>query len=159
MTIMVLTLHFRGPNTKRSPKWVRYLIIERLGQAMCYKRDFKRNIQRRPVCKQNSPYSKKSLLGKTLDIATIKLLNSFNIEELKSTKLRVMIMKEIFSCQSNLISHSEESKCQSSSKKMDMIMDEWKIIAVIIDRLCFMLYFFAFVSTVALYVLFNDEKN
>lgn len=156
---MVLTLHFRGPNTKRSPKWIRNLIIERLGQAMCYKRDCKRNIQR-PVCKQKSPYSKKSLLDKTLDIATIKLLNSFNFEELKSTKLRVMIMKEIFSCQSNLISHNEDSECQNSSKKMDMIIDEWKIIAAIIDRFCFILYFFAFVSTVVLYALFiYDEKN
>ena len=107
--------------------------------------------QRRKDKRAESP--KKNLLDRALDITALKLLNSFKVEEITNITLKIMIMKEILSCQKNLISIDDTIENQKSLEKNEKIRDEWKIIAVIIDRLCFILYFIAFVSTIVAYTI------
>jgi hypothetical protein len=159
MTILILTLHFRGANTNRAPLWLRKLTIGKIGKVLFYNTDFlkqdklleKIKEQRRKDKRAESP--KKNLLDRALDITALKLLNSFKVEEITNITLKIMIMKEILSCQKNLISIDDTIENQKSLEKNEKIRDEWKIIAVIIDRLCFILYFIAFVSTIVAYTI------
>lgn len=94
------------------------------------------------------------VLNKSFEITLIKLLNSFEPKQLDNTELRLLILKEILSCQTNLMERSHEKAKNKLDKKMQEIYDEWKIVAKIVDRACFFLYLSGFVATTVLYLLY-----
>lgn len=181
-TIIILTFHYRGPNTKRVPKWVRTVVIGYLGRVLCFitkdvkakltiDKPNKTNKQKGNVIQngqlaQLAEYSevdvetivpkkkKKDLLNKSFEIGLMKLLNSFEPKLLKNSKLKFLILKEILNCQLGLIEQKECTEKEEKSNEMKEVQDEWKIVATIIDRLCFFLYLFVFIGTLLLFLYF-----
>ena len=140
-TIFVLTLHFRGPKTKPVPKWIKKLIIGRLGKALCFFN--KKHLQVSDFEKENI-YLKSNELSDSLETALVNTLKSFDLNKLQNKRLKVMILKELLGCQFNLI----EKKVQMLKEN---IYDEWKLLAMIIDRLCFFIYLFALLMSSILF--------
>ena len=183
LTIIILTFHYRGPNKKRVPKWVRTFVICYLGRVLCFlikdtKITLNKTIKKRQNTGsviQNGQFAQltenteiniedgalhkkkndKSLLNKSFEITLMKLLNSFEPKLLKNSKLKFLILKEILNCQLGLIDQKENTEKVDNSDKMDEIYDEWKIVAMIMDRFCFFLYLSAFIGTSVLFLYFS----
>ncbi len=84
----------------------------------------------------------------------------FNIEKtylgskLKDNRLKHLILKEILECQEKILLKSNKS-AQSDSREITQneIYDEWKILAMILDRVCFFIYFIFLLLSSILFVL------
>jgi hypothetical protein len=92
-----------------------------------------------------------------LEALIIKLQSSFEPHKLKDVNLKRLLLREIIECEQNLImltNFLQNKKFRMMSikqneKAMKKLNDEWKIVAVIIDRVCFFVYlFFLLLSTV-----------
>lgn len=84
----------------------------------------------------------------------------FNIEKtylrskLKDNRLKYLILKEILECQERILLDSNRST-HSDSREITQseIYDEWKVLAMILDRVCFFIYFIVLLLSSILFVL------
>jgi hypothetical protein len=129
-------------------------------------------------------------ITKNLEKMLSKMQKSFDPFKLKDENLKFSIVKEILECQRLLLtvnlSNSKEINYKSfgrgrnnSNKKSSKnekhssgyhremtpaeIYDEWKILAMIVDRICFFFYLLALVLSSGLFFLreqvYNDDYN
>jgi hypothetical protein len=166
LTIVILTFHYRGPNTKRMPKWMRQWLLGYLGRLFCIVTDLNHDLVENTKTNileiKNSDlmiqtvnyyhvkkFKQVDLLKQSLEVALIRILNSFDPHMLQNKQLKFLVIKEIINCQRSLIEKSQ-------SIDYVKIYDEWKILAMIIDRACFFLYLVSFlVSSIYFVFLIN----
>ena len=113
------------------------------------------------------PTEAKSLYQK-LENLIIKLQISFDPFALRNNKLKNLLLEEIIECESNLLAIAHASKNTSKKRNDDKqtqselaikkLYDEWKILAMVIDRLCFFVYFFCLVLSSGLFYI-SERKN
>ncbi len=113
-------------------------------------------------------YNSKKELLKNLESMIQKLERSFHPFELKDNNQKLLLLKEISECQLNILNSKKffekitkqenelnffrkikQKKLCYKKLTLNQIYDEWKIIAMIMDRTCFFLYLsFLLVSSV-----------
>lgn len=129
-------------------------------------------------------------ITKNLEKMLIKMQKSFDPFKLKDENLKFSIVKEILECQRLLLTvnlsnnkeinyksfkggrnksnkKSSKNEKHSSGYNREMtpaeIYDEWKILAMIVDRICFFFYLLALVLSSGLFFLreqvYNDDYN
>ncbi len=91
-------------------------------------------------------------ISKNLEKTLIKMQKTFDPFKLQDDNLKFAILKEILECQRLLLtanlSHNKEKKIS-----INEIYDEWKILAMIVDRICFFVYLSALVVSSGLFFL------
>ena len=88
---------------------------------------------------------------------------SFDPFKLKDDDLKFAILKEILECQRllltcNLFSNKNNNKTDKDDMlTINQIYDEWKILAMVVDRICFFFYLLALIISSVLFIL--SEEN
>lgn len=109
----------------------------------------------------------------------VDLNRSFDPNSLKDDHLRSLLLAEIIECQRNLLCQAQKNKknnnknhgrssAMSSFKStssmsmlkdknitLERIYDEWKVLAMVVDRICFFLYMFLLILMIAVIYFFN----
>lgn len=91
-------------------------------------------------------------ISKNLEKMLIKMQKSFDPFKLQDENLKFAILKEILECQRLLLSANITNKKEKQLSIND-IFDEWKILAMIVDRVCFFIYLSALVISTGLFFL------
>lgn len=120
-------------------------------------------------------------ISKNLERMLTKMQKSFDPFKLKDDNLKFSIVKEILECQRllltvNLTNNANKNNNNTDSSGFEMesnyknddlsiteIYDEWKILAMIVDRICFFIYLLALVFSSGIFFLrdyiYNDETD
>lgn len=117
-------------------------------------------------------------ISKNLERMLNKMHKSFDPFKLRDDNLKFSIVKEILECQRLLltvnlssnqsqdVTSTNSSQQNSHSKKQSLslkdIYDEWKILAMIVDRICFFFYLLALIFSSSLFILrelYSDNFN
>ncbi len=194
LTTLVLNLHFRGPKTRRVPKWIRKYFIKYLGCLFCFDKvlisqpceemyeiddltkngidytklmksesltHFNETSTRRSIKKRASKQLRKEKLkpeqttqkriDDQLENLLIKLQMSFDPFRLRNRNLKSLLLKEIVRCQTDLVGSKDNKFNKYNKQVLNIVFDEWKILAMIIDRICFFLYLLCLVVTTGLF--------
>ena len=85
-----------------------------------------------------------------------KIQKSFDPFKIDDLNLKYSILKEILECQRLLLTQNFETK---SIISISDILDEWKLLAIVVDRICFFLYLFAMVLSSTLFFLQDYYGN
>ena len=101
-----------------------------------------------------------------------KMQKSFDPFKLRDENLKFSIIKEILECQrllltvnlsnNNIKSSSKKSNNKNKAMTLNEIYDEWKILAMIVDRICFFFYLLALIFSSSLFILrelYSDNFN
>ncbi len=83
-----------------------------------------------------------------------KIINSFEMDKLKNNELKLKILKEILCAQINLIDSNEKRAKTKENMQLIEIYDEWKLLAQVIDCLCFYMYLITLISSSLLFYLY-----
>ena len=83
-------------------------------------------------------------LSYNLEKLLLKLQKFFNPFYLKNEDLKFAILKEILECQKLLLIKNMEYNSETKIS-INEIYDEWKVLAMVIDRICFFFYLFALI--------------
>ncbi len=100
---------------------------------------------------------------KNLERMLNKMEKSFDPFKLKDDDLKFAILKEILECQRllltcNLFSNKNNNKTDKDDMlTINQIYDEWKILAMVVDRICFFFYLLALIISSVLFIL--SEEN
>lgn len=84
-----------------------------------------------------SPFNEE--ISKNLEKMLIKIQKSFDPFKLQDENLKFAILKEILECQRLLLTANLVNK-KEKHITLNEIYDEWKILAMIVDRICFFVY-------------------
>jgi hypothetical protein len=170
-SIIVLNLHHRAPSKRRVPKWIRKYIIGKLGPYLGFLNEAKafdknklivENLHLKDKNKtflvqidRNEFHRVKQNVNFNCDFLMNQLQNSFDPSKIKSERKRNLIIQEIVKCQQTLLENSK--KCDSrrvsnsdymeNEVKLTKIYKEWKILSNVIERICFFIYFFCFLTS------------
>ena len=112
-------------------------------------------------------------ISKNLEKMLLKMQKSIDPFKLKDENLKFSILKEILECQrllltANLTSSDNGHKSHGSNSKINRvnnsltlndIYDEWKILAMIVDRICFFFYLLALVLSSAVFFMREQIYN
>jgi hypothetical protein len=109
-----------------------------------------------------APFSER--VSRNLEKMLIKLQKSFDPFKLQDEALKYEILKEILECQklllqSNLKSGNKKGADCDNQLTVSEIYDEWKVLAMIVDRICFFIYLLALISSSALFFLKENLEN
>jgi hypothetical protein len=101
------------------------------------------------------------VLSRNLEKMLVKLQKSFNPLCLKDEDLKFAILKEILECQRLLLNKNIEKTSSSSPNTVSIneIYDEWKVLAMIVDRICFFLYLFALILSSTIFFVREQGMN
>jgi hypothetical protein len=85
--------------------------------------------------------------------STIKnMQKSFEAYRIQDNSIKTIILKEILECQNFLLNNAHNLQPnQRENISMNQIYDEWKILAMIIDRICFFVYLTALIVTSSIF--------
>lgn len=100
-----------------------------------------------------SPFNER--ISRNLEKMLIKLQKSFDPFKLQDENLKFEMLKEILECQRLLLQANLNGK-KRKQITINEIYDEWKILAMIVDRICFFIYLFALIGSS---VLFFFKEN
>ncbi|KAK3098644.1 hypothetical protein FSP39_021530 [Pinctada imbricata] len=178
MTVTVLNLHFKGSHGKQMPIFIRRIFLEFLGKVVCVKINRERKPQRiHAVGPQNGNafmYDNKSYEsihetkmnghdrtrnnttrhnGVTSRANTLQEISIGDVSESESETSvpvpDVLSLKHSF--QSLLEAVNNIEKFMMDKKKQTDYIEEWQLLAQVLDRLFFILFLFvSFVSTISI---------
>ena len=97
-------------------------------------------------------------ISQNLEKLLVKMQKSFDPFKLQDENLKFAILKEILECQRLLLSSSLTQK-QGNQLTINEIYDEWKILAMIVDRICFFVYLAALFVSTGLFFLRENVYN
>jgi hypothetical protein len=100
-----------------------------------------------------SPFNDR--ISRNLEKMLIKLQKSFDPFKIQDENLKFEMLKEILECQRLLLQANINDKNQKQIT-INQIYDEWKILAMIVDRICFFIYLLALIGSS---VLFFFKEN
>jgi hypothetical protein len=98
------------------------------------------------------PDEKQSETFEELSRVLLKTLDSFKPFNLNDNKLKLELLGKILECQKLLFSEESKQHKADASQKSQMY-DEWKVLAMVADRICFLIYLFALILTPLMFVL------
>lgn len=102
-------------------------------------------------------------LSLNLEKMLMKLQKSFDPFCLKDEDLKFSILKEILECQRLLLNQNLENFNTNNNLSINEIYDEWKVLAMIMDRICFFFYLFALILSSTIFFfreqVMYSEKN
>lgn len=122
---------------------------------------------------QNKPFSNE--MCKNLEKMLNKMQKSFDPFKLKDENLKFAILKEILECQRLLLTYNLFNNQQSSNNSSEFIYDkdypnnnnntitineiydEWKILAMVVDRICFVFYLLALIISSILFIVSEQD--
>ena len=93
---------------------------------------------------------KKNSLTYNIEQILLKLQTQFDPSKVDDENLKVSILREILECQRLLLTIHAKNQSVPTPALYD-IHDEWKILATIIDRICFIFYL---ISMLAISIIF-----
>lgn len=105
---------------------------------------------------EQQPFSDE--ISRNLEKILMKMQKSFDPFKLQDENLKLAILKEILECQRLLLSSSLAKK-EDKHLNITEIYDEWKILAMIVDRICFFLYLAALFVSTGLFFLREQVYN
>lgn len=74
----------------------------------------------------------------------VNLNRSFDPKDLQDENLRSLLLAEIIECQQNLLLKANKTTSLVASEKSNItlneIYDEWKVLAMVVDQICFFIY-------------------
>lgn len=108
--------------------------------------------------------SKKSIfdddIGRNLEKMLIKMQKSFDPFKLHDEELKFAILKEILECQRLLLTANlKKDERKEKLISINEIYDEWKILAMIVDRICFFIYLAALILSSGIFFLREQVYN
>lgn len=166
-SIIVLNLHHRAPSKRRVPKWIRTYIIGHVGPYLGFLNEAK-GFDRNKIIIENLHLNinKKNLVKKldakqmgnidwNMEFLMKKIQDTFNPSEIKNGRLKILILNEITKCQQSILKANKKYDSRKilnsiyieNEVKLVKIYKEWKILSVIIDRICFFIYLLCFVTS------------
>ena len=101
------------------------------------------------------PFSEE--ISRNLEKMLIKLQKSFDPFKLQDENLKFSILKEILECQRLLLTANLANK-KEKAITVNEIYDEWKILAMIVDRICFFIYLSALLLSSVLF-LYSEQNS
>lgn len=181
LTIVVLNFHFRGPKKHRVPKIWKKLIIDYLGHIMRITHDYEekevpQSVSKVTESREDTKNESFELLNETntpnheefkrvrklstnkIETSIKELIGTLDVTKLKNNDLKIAILKEILLSQINLIDMSEKRCLTRKEASLNEIYDEWKILAIIIDRACFFIYLLTLISSLFVFVYIAINK-
>ena len=102
-----------------------------------------------------APFSEN--IANNLEKMLMKLQRSFDPFKLHDEQLKFQIIKEILECQRLLLS-ANASRDRKDKMTINEIYEEWKVLAMIVDRMCFFLYLLALAFSSLLFYL-NERDS
>ena len=94
--------------------------------------------------------------GKNLEKLINKIQKSIDPFKIVDPALKFSILKEVLECQRLLLTANlSANDIQNQAISVDEILDEWKILAMIVDRVCFFIYLMALVLSSVIF-FFNE---
>ncbi|XP_071952767.1 neuronal acetylcholine receptor subunit alpha-10-like [Antedon mediterranea] len=140
MTVYVLHIHFRLPGTRPVPRWMRVWIIGRLGRLLCLKKDFKL------VSETDGP-SVESIVVEN------NFINKQTQQEMTEHTMKIDNNQTSLPCkgfESSLESIVHELKhirdINDHKDKEEDVLAEWKILAMVVDRLFLWIFLICAIS-------------
>jgi hypothetical protein len=120
---------------------------------------------------QSNPGTSKTLYGRTeftgelnrsLEKMLLKMQKTFKPELLRDEDLKFAILQEILECQRLLLSDKIKNPSDTEQITLNEIYDEWKVLAMVVDRICFFFYLSALIFSTAIFflreqILFSDR--
>ena len=97
-------------------------------------------------------------ISKNLEKMLVKMQKSFDPFKLRDQDLKFKLLKEILECQRLLL----ENNLTSLDKVpiiVNSIYDEWRILAMIIDRICFFIYFISLITSSTLFFIIDYSND
>lgn len=91
-------------------------------------------------------------ITKNLEKMLVRMQKSFDPFKLHDESLKFAILKEILECQRLLLTANLANKKENQITANE-IYDEWKVLAMIVDRICFFVYLAALVVSSVLFFL------
>ena len=76
-----------------------------------------------------------------------KMHRTADIFSLEDQTLKFSILKEVLECQRLLLTNTLSGQRPSLYVSSDEVYDEWKLLAMVVDRVCFFLYVFTLVGS------------
>ena len=113
------------------------------------KTDNEANMEQRPFSDE---------MSRNLEKLLLKMQKSFDPFKLQDENLKFAILKEVLECQRLLLSSSLTTK-EDKQININDVYDEWKILAMIVDRICFFLYLAALFVSTGLFFLREQVYN
>ena len=98
----------------------------------------------------SSPFNDE--ISKNLEKMLVKIQKSFDPFKLQDENLKFAILKEILECQRLLLTANLVNK-KEKHITLNEIYDEWKILAMIVDRICFFVYLTALLVSSGMFFL------
>lgn len=84
-------------------------------------------------------HTREHVLTHSIEQILLKMQTQFDPSRIDDEQLKVSILREILECQRLLLTiHARKQRNQSNSPYD--IYEEWKILAIIVDRICFIFY-------------------
>ena len=105
---------------------------------------------------EQSPFSDEMI--RNLEKILIKMQKSFDPFKIQDENLKFAILKEVLECQRLLLSSSLTTK-EDKQMNINDVYDEWKILAMIVDRICFFVYLAALFVSTGLFFLREQVYN
>lgn len=148
-TIMILQIHHVGPRQRKVPKWIRYLAFDHIARYLCIRgivhnfvKDevladmFPADMSERPDCHPDTTLNNYTYI---MELAgrSVPQRKPPITENGSQTKLELLIATEL----------RRNATFQREKEKQRQIGDEWRLLAIIIDRLLFWLYIVVTVLT------------
>jgi hypothetical protein len=166
LTVVVLNFHYRGPKKSRVPRWCRRIVMTKIGHWLGFhfvnsepvlippkspphrehsngkinrnRNDTKLQLSVMKTTNDDLTLQQHSLTH-NIEQILLKMQTQFDPSRIDDEQLKVSILREILECQRLLLTiHSRKQNVHSQS--LYDIYEEWKILAIIVDRICFIFY-------------------
>jgi hypothetical protein len=144
--------------------YFRKYIIGYIGRLFCFSKEVSNHKKLKTIVEEqdklkNTPSSLQ--MCSNLDKMLIKIQKSLFSSRINDENLKNSILKEILECQRLLLIANLNSKDSNEEKfttiSLTDIYNEWKILAMIIDRICFVFYLLTLIISTILFVLSEQQ--
>lgn len=155
------------PNVKKYSTSINYYDLKR---NFIVKNSFKttlasninstKSITSNPVSEANKSTKRlKNESNKKIENVISEMIASFEPAKIKDNNLKILVLKEILQSQISLIDLNEK-RCKTRNEiNLNEIYDEWKILAIITDRACFLIYLITLVSSTLFFYIYITINN
>lgn len=143
LTVIVLNFHYRGPKKSRVPAWCRRIVIGKIGKWLGF--HFTNSEQLNSMVTRPNTNVFSSTSTHSIEQILLKMQTQFDPSRINDEHLKVSILREILECQRLLLTIHARKQYRPSYCVYD-IYEEWKILAIIVDRICFIFYLISMLS-------------
>lgn len=109
----------------------------------------------------NNRYASHESSCRNLEKLVRKMNKTADMFDIEDKTLKVSILKEVLECQRLLLTNTlgNEKQPQDLQVSQDAVYDEWKLLAMVVDRVCFFLYLLALFTSSATFFFVDYYYN